>query len=314
MFTKILVPLDGSPLGERALPIAASIAQSVNASLLLVRAVWTRNMTPGLDSGETYLSAVQEAEAYLEAVARRLGAGVQVEVVAPPAPAPLGILQVAEQDKADLIVMTTHGRSGLSRWVYGSVAEAVLSRSRVPVLLVRTNALATASHRPAAGAERPRLLVPLDGSAFAETAIAPAAELARAFDWTVTLLRVVTTTTPVVVDAELQRPFLPENLLQQARSDAELYLASVASSLRREGLRVQPCLRVGEAAEAILDECYASGASLVVMATHGRTGLGRLLYGSVAAEVLHRGTLPLLLVRPEGLKIPAGSEPALAAD
>ena len=81
MFTKILVPLDGSSLSERALPIAASIAQSANASLLLVRAVWTRNMPPGLDNGETYLSAVQEAEAYLEAVARRLGAGVQVQVV-----------------------------------------------------------------------------------------------------------------------------------------------------------------------------------------------------------------------------------------
>ena len=313
MFTKILVPLDGSPLGERALPIAASIAQSVNASLLLVRAVWTRSLPPGLDNGEAYLEAVQEAEAYLEAVARRLGAGVQVEVVAPHAPAPLGILQVAEQDKADLIVMTTHGRSGLSRWVYGSVAEAVLSRSPIPVLLVRTNAVATAAHRPD-GLDRPRLLVPLDGSAFAEAAIPRAAELARAFDWTVTLLRVVTPSTPVVVDPELQRPFLPETLLQQARSDAEQYLTSVATDLRREGLRVQLCLRVGEAAEAILDESRASGASLVVMATHGRTGLGRLLYGSVAAEVLHRGTLPLLLVRPEGLKTPAGTEPALAAD
>ncbi|MCW5850253.1 MAG: universal stress protein [Anaerolineae bacterium] len=313
MFTKILVPLDGSPLGERALPIAASIAQSVNASLLLVRAVWTRTISPGLDNGESYHRAAQEAEAYLEAVARRLGAGVQVQVVTPHAPAPLGILQVAEQDKADLIVMTTHGRSGLSRWVYGSVAEAVLSRSPIPVLLVRTNGITASSHR-SEGADRPRLLVPLDGSTFAAAAIPPAADLARAFDWTVTLLRVVTPSTPVVVDPELQRPLLSETLLQQAKVDAEQYLASVADGLRREGLRVQLCLRVGEAAEAILDECSASGASLVVMATHGRTGLGRLLYGSVAGEVLHRGTLPLLLVRPEGLRIPAGPEPALAAD
>ena len=313
MFTKILVPLDGSALGERALPIAASIAQSVNASLLLVRAVWTRTMPAGLDNGETYHAAAQEAEAYLEAVARRLGAGVQVQVVTPHAPAPVGILQVAEQDQVDLIVMTTHGRSGLSRWVYGSVAEAVLSRSPIPVLLMRTNAVTVSSPRPE-GADRPRLLVPLDGSAFAEAVLPPAADLARAFDWTVTLLRVVTPSTPVVVDPELQRPFLPEALLQQARADAEQYLASVAAGLKREGLRVQTCLRVGDASEAILDESRASGASLVVMATHGRTGLGRLLYGSVAGEVLHRGTLPLLLVRPEGLKLPAGPEPALTAD
>jgi nucleotide-binding universal stress UspA family protein len=299
MFTKILVPLDGSPLGERALPIALLIAQAMNARLALVRAVWTRGMVPRLDTGSTYQVAMQEAEAYLEMVARRIGPGVQVEAAVTHAPSSQGVLRMADEMGADLIVMTTHGRSGVSRWVYGSVAEAILARSHIPVLLVRTQ---TPTPPRPNREERPKLLVPLDGSKFAETALPSAANLARALDWTVVLLRVVVPPVLSVDDPELQRPFRVERLTQQARHEAEQYLQAVAQPLRCEGVRVMPVLRSGKAAGEILDESAAVGASLVVMATHGRTGVGRLWYGSVAEKVLHEGALPLLLVRPEVLQ------------
>lgn len=300
MFQKILVPLDGSSLSERALPVASAVAQATGARLILVRAVWPHTL-PGMDEGKAQAHAIQEAAAYLAEVVKRLGDSLLVETAVPLAHASQGILLEAESRQANLIVMTTHGRSGLSRWVYGSVAEAVLAQSSIPVWLIRmTSAGATAAPRNTLD-QRPHILVPLDGSTFAESALPYASELARALDWTISLLRVVVPPGSDTAEPEIANPYITEQILLERKVEAEQYLNAMTESLKQEGLRVQSWLRVGQAAAAITDECIASGASLIVMATHGRTGLGRVLYGSVASEILHRSSLPLLLIRPASL-------------
>lgn len=289
MFNRILVPLDGSTLSERALPVATLLGQATGGRLSLVRATGENDSAGG---------ARQQARAYLESVAHRLGTQASVDVATPDGPAARGILAEIDRQHADLVVMTTHGHTGLQRLVHGSVAEAVLADSPVPVLLVRMNVTpAAAAWRPA----RPCLLLPLDGSFFAEAALRPAAAMARALDWTLVLLRVVASPAALLVDPEVARPETTDRIIQDEEGEADRYLHSLANTLRAEGLRVETRIRVGQAAQAILDEGATAGASLVVMATHGRTGLERLMRGSVASEVLHRGSLPLLLIRPSGV-------------
>jgi len=136
MYRTIAVPLDGSPFSERALPMAASLAHTAKAGVVLIRAV---SVTPvsGEDKAEAEHKAISSAGAYLDAIAQRLAKqGVEAKCAVPSAHARQGIVLEATARHADLVVMCTHGRSGLGRWIFGSVAEAVLAHSPVPVLLV----------------------------------------------------------------------------------------------------------------------------------------------------------------------------------
>lgn len=299
MLKTIVVPLDGSRLSERALPVAAALSQATQARLVLVRAIRAINSSLAeFDSAQ--FDAIQEAEDYLEVIARQLawrGAPIEVSVLTEtPADA---IMDVVKLHRADLIVMSTHGRSGLLRWVYGSVAEAVLARSHVPVWLVR----ATGDVLPVISTGTPpQLLTPLDGSAFSEAVLPIATSIARAQGYTLVLLRVVTPPTLPIVEPALAPPELFSNQLMGQEAEAQAYLSGLADSLTREGLTVRTVVRVGLAARAILDEMQASSVSLVAMATHGHTGLSRMVYGSIAAEVLYHGAKPLLLVRPASLE------------
>jgi nucleotide-binding universal stress UspA family protein len=294
----MLVPLDGSLLGERALPIATALARATGARLVLVRVAWAATL-PGTDPAQAQVRAVEEAEAYLNGVVHRLAEqAIRAEIAVPYDRPAEGILAEIALRHADLVVMSTHGRSGLGRVVYGSVAEAVLVRSPAPVLLVR----ADGGHAPWLAEEvQPRILVPLDGSAFSEAVLSHAAALARALGATIILLRA--TPPPALPGGELVpvAPIVDAELLERERAEAEASLDAVADQLRAQGLQMQTIVRPGPAVAAILEESRAAGASLIAMATHGRTGLARLAFGSVAGEVLRRSELPLLLVRPAGL-------------
>jgi nucleotide-binding universal stress UspA family protein len=140
MFTKILVPLDGSAMAEEALPMAVGLARAHGATLLLLRAAEASTF-PGVDPTEAQVKVTTEADGYLGAVSARLAADgiASVETsVWYGAPA-YGIVEGARVAKADLIVMTTHGRSGLGRLILGSVAEAVLRGTTTPILVVRAS-------------------------------------------------------------------------------------------------------------------------------------------------------------------------------
>ncbi|MFN8481607.1 MAG: universal stress protein [Anaerolineae bacterium] len=295
MIKTILAPLDGSELSERALPTAIRLAQAVGGRIVLVRAAWAAGLND--DSLEAQLNAVGEAEGYLDAAARRVARhGVAVDAVVPYARPADAILLETDLRRADLVVMTTHGRSGLGRWVYGSVAEALIARSRVPVWLMRPDG-------PVEPAQpRARLLVPLDGSPFAEAVLPEAVEIARALDWTVVLMQALSAGGAASAASATDEPGQDGHDADEGAADAQRYLAGVAAGVKAEGLRAQTMVRLGAPAAAILDEERAAGMGLIAMATHGRTGLSRLLMGSVASSVLRRGGLPLLLARPSTVK------------
>jgi nucleotide-binding universal stress UspA family protein len=315
MLRRILVALDGSALAESALPLASSIARASSATIVLVQAAATgetlepydvtspgvyRYVPPAPTAPSDPLVAreiMHESREYLQAWAQNLHAsGIQVETVVVPGDAADVLVDEAQRRHADLIVMTTHGRSGLGRWLYGSVAEAVLARSAVPVLLVRSG-MPTADLSVEEG--KRRILLPLDGSPTAERALPAAANLARAIGAEILLARVVPSS-PASVTHEAIRfgdthPVRPSDAYEH---EAERYLQEIARIVEANGLRVSTAVADDHAPDGIIAIAEKGGAAIVVMATHGRTGVGRFILGSVAHDVLRRGTRPVLLLRP----------------
>lgn len=295
MYKTILVPLDGSPGRRQAVPIASQIATAMGARVVLMQAVYAQG--EGSDAlVQQQARLTQTALADLEPLARAMRAEGLVVSVATPATRPEDAIPLEiELDNVDLVVMTTRARSLFGRWVFGSVAEAVLTQTHTPVLLVRmSNAQGSAAYP----LHCTRFLVPLDGSVYAEAALPHAVALARAFDGQLRLLCVV------ALPKGQGRGRLPSEeavaTVSQGIDRANHYLESLASSLRVQGLTVDLDVQVGEAAATILDE--GRDCSAIIMTTHGSTGLTRLTAGTVAMEVLKRGDHPVLVVRPKSLQ------------
>lgn len=309
MLTRLLVPLDGSELAERALAYATALSIPTAAHLVLVRAVVVHTL-PGVDGREPEVHALAEAQQYLTTMADELRArGFAVETATPYGPHPAEwIVTEARLRQCDLIVMTTHGRTGPGRWVFGSVAEAVVAHSPVPVLLDRAWHPA---QRELLLTEQPRLLVPLDGSAFAESALELAGQLAQDLGAELVIVRVDARPMDVLT-AEMVVAETAEREDEPSLDEID-YLRGVerraASKWPRVPVHTQ--LRSGPPAEAIATAATACGAALVVMATHGRTGVQRALVGSIAGRVLERDTAPLVVISPlAGATITAGDADA----
>jgi nucleotide-binding universal stress UspA family protein len=292
MATRILVPLDGTRSGEQALPVAVNLARGSGATLHLVRihvrperAPLSLEGMPVIDKEADDRCRAAES-AYLarigERLARRSELSARIEVLDGPVDEVLAAY--ASSHAIDLIVMATHGRRGIARACLGSVADAVLRASRLPVL--------------AEGA-RPRILIALDGSTLSESVVEPALALGRPLDATYALLRVVN---PVAVWGDMSAALAPEMAqAAAARREAEArdYLSAIGWWMQERGLDVETSVVASEhPAEAILQESARMGAAFIAMATHGRHGISRLVMGSVAAGVLPRARVPLLLYRP----------------
>ncbi|HEV8310282.1 MAG TPA: universal stress protein [Methylomirabilota bacterium] len=279
---RVLVPLDGSRLSEAILPLAEALARDYEADVLLVRALRSR------DSAEVAVRAQEEAEAYLEGIARGLrlrglaGVAWKVWYDAPDR----AIVDAARFNGVDLIAMSTHGRGGLTRLLFGSVAESLVRKAPVPVLLVR------GEFAPPPGTIG-RILVPLDGSELSEGILPVVERLAGPFDWTIDLLHAVEPL-PGYATVEISSRHAGE-ILRLATRDAETRLAKVAVPLEDKGLRAQWAVREGPAVDVILRYARDAGASLIAMSTHGRSGLGRFFLGSVAERVLREASVPVLI-------------------
>jgi nucleotide-binding universal stress UspA family protein len=294
MFTTLLVPVDGSELAERALPHALALADSSGARLLLLRSAFG-HVRPGGDPARVRLAALAEAEGYLEELAARLRTPTRtIDTVAHYGDAADAIADEVTDKQVGLIVMSTHGRSGFGRWLFGSVADAVLRHATVPVLLIPPTCARVWGH----GGAR-RIVVPLDGSPLAETALEPAVTFARHFDAALALVRVIATPyEPLAVEAAAYTPVDDEAELAEARA----YLETLAAPLRAAGLAVTARAEVGIPATSIATAATEEDAMLIALATHGRGGVGRLVLGSVATGTIQRSEVPLLLVRPAGLE------------
>lgn len=299
MFRTVMVPLDGSELSERALPYAATLAATAKGEMILVRVALAPPPArlDGLGWESAQLDAVNEAEAYLARIAQRMRPEIGVKTTAPYGRAPQQLLETIRQYGADAVVMATHGRTGLAHVLHGSVAEALLANSPVPIFLVHAR-----PGRAAAAAFSPlvtRALVPLDGSAFAEHALDTAAKLVGPTG-EIALVRVVEPPDNVEYD-ENGRVLAYLDQQEEARTrEARMYLSNVATQLhaRYPAIRAVNDVRIGEPIDGIVLSARARGVGLVVMATHGRTGLRRAAVGSVAGGVVRTASVPVILVGP----------------
>jgi nucleotide-binding universal stress UspA family protein len=282
MFARILVPLDGSVRSERALPYAAGLAKAFGAELVLVH-----DETIGLRGDDT--PAAADSIGRIEDLVRSLeemGLGVRMRVDF--GPAAQAILRAADEERADVIVMSTHGRGGLGRWLYGSVADDLLRHATLPIVLV------SAACERNWSIEGPfRLLVPLDGSPLAEAALGPAGEVADALGAELVLLRVVE---PADGFAALGTAYLPAKS-HGVLDEAQAYLDGISTSPSMAGRMTSRRIAAGDPAAKIAAVARDENVDLIVMSTHGSGGLARLTMGSVATSVLHRAATPMLLVR-----------------
>lgn len=289
----VVVPLDGSDLSEAALPYASAIAGATAASLLLV-SVWegTGKTLAGELAEDIAKLGREHYEGYLAEVVERIQEqGLEVESRFLSGDPPEEILQIVRKREARLLVLATHGRSGLGRWSYGSVARKLVRRAPVATLIVGPKMLG--QKREAAVIHR--ILVPLDGSGLAETALMPARNLAEALGADIVLAQALPWAGQTFSFglADVNVALIDRNLTEAA----EAYLAQVCEALPSRppvGVRVLH----GMPADALIDLVMAESVDLVVMASHTRGGLARAALGSVADRML-QAEAPVLLVRPE---------------
>jgi nucleotide-binding universal stress UspA family protein len=309
MIRSVMVPLDGSTFAEHALPLALGIARRAGAALQLVRVHQTLPPPGVVGPGfidHLDLEVRKQELAYLDVTARRLNAWPPVPAAVilldgDPAPALEGH---ATSSGVDLVVMSTHGRGPLGRFWLGSVADELVRRLPVPLLLVRPHDGAPDLSREPAPQH---LLLPLDGTPLAEQILEPAVALGSLTGARFTLVRVVKPSLGVghLSDGGT-RDGMTAALLGQVEAaqkrlqdEAQAYLDGVAEWLRERGLKVQTRVVVeGHPAAAILREARAQAADLIALETHGRGGLSRLLLGSVADKLVRGGTAPVLVSRP----------------
>jgi nucleotide-binding universal stress UspA family protein len=295
-FQRVLIPLDGSPFAEHVLALLPSVATPAETEVVLVSVIEPMRYAFNrvdftLATLVTYIR--NSTQAYINAQAGRLrNTGYSVTSHVLDGDAAGCILELAETVHAELIAMTTHGRSGFVRWALGSVAERVIQGANIPVLLMRQKMEDGASPLR-------RILVPLDGSALAEQALPTAQRLARSTGAQLLLLQAVQG-----LDAGSKRMLFANEAEADAtiagwRAYAETYLQKIAGELCMDGVVAEACTAEG-APEKIIDGTIVDAdIDLVVMSTHGRTGLSRWYYGSVANKVLRSAPCPLLLIRPE---------------
>lgn len=303
MSAPILVPLDGSAFAEQALPVATALAARRDAPLHLVSVYQpfvpieaTRAYDRRLDDERR-----EELRGQLQARAESLAAAVpggvthadleHTDVAA-------AIIAEGERVGASLVVAATHGRGGLQRAWLGSVADALIRRAPMPVLLVRPRE-EEGTEAPAPTAPFRRVLLPLDGSERAEQAIAPALSLAATEGAKVRLLRVVKVP-PTRVDPE-QTFWTPleRDAIEEQRAAAMTYLEDVRRTKVPASVDVDTSVVLHSSpATAIVTQAEAWGADLIAMSTRGLGGLERLVAGSVADKVYRAASVPTLVVRP----------------
>ena len=296
MYERIMVPLDGSNASERALPYVEEMATKFNPEIALV-SVAERAPAESDHLYRAYLKTIQEkVRAELSEWGARPGTRVDVEVlVGKPAEE---ILTYAAGKNVSLVVMASRGRSGEGPWLLGNIAAKVLRATTKPVLLARKEAPAERVQRRSLFQ---RIQVPLDGSKVAEQIIPHAEAMAKSLGGELLLLQAV----------ELMRAtYNPEASIiskstiakenKRRKESSERYLDGVAKGLRKRGHSVSRHVTTGAPAAQILDFAEANPVDLIAMSTHGRSGVGRWVLGSVTDKILHAGDMPVLVARAAG--------------
>jgi nucleotide-binding universal stress UspA family protein len=294
MIKTILVPLDGSELAEQVLPYASEIGRRAGAELLLLTSIQPVGIWDATTTAINWEREERLAQEYLDAQKERLqAADVKVRVKREHGEPAAGILETAESENVSLIAISTHGRSGITRWLFGSVADRVVQHSRVPLLMIRP--------RDGAGPSPvfEKVLVPLDGSEVAAGVLPFVEEMAKLFGASLVLYHAVP---PISAypGFETVNPQLDGQVLQEMQQQAKELLSASAREIEGRGLRATVAVSIDLAVDGILRAAKETGADVIAIGTHGRSGIGRMVLGSVANAVMRRSELPCLLVHTGG--------------
>jgi nucleotide-binding universal stress UspA family protein len=296
-----VVPLDGSPLAEQAIPLAKAIAGRARCKLKLVLVHQPLIlMEPGPEYHKVELALQKAEREYLKSVTapvrEQLGRSVSSAVLQG-SPVAQTLSTYIRELEFDLVVMTTHGRGGLRRAWLGSVTDQLIRSSEIPVVVVRPRENGAVTPEP----ELTEIAVGLDGSPLAEAALEPTIALARLWDAEISLIQVVPS---VVLTSSSTLPFAAgysDELTALQRKAAQDYVRDVAEQLRESGLRASGVAVVGAAVpETLITAAAPERVSLLAVATHGLGGMKRLVLGSVADKLVRSANVPVLVVRPTG--------------
>lgn len=289
MYRTIMVPLDGSPFSEQAVPLAVAVGHRTGAKLYLV------HVEEPL-FGEISESISEQVRERLDSLARSISeeADISVTVGFLVGRVAEELIGYADQIDADLVIMTTHGRGGLSRAWLGSVADTLIRGSRIPVLALRPRDAAPRVDTKAID----HVLVPLDGSAMSEEVLDHALALGGP-DVHYTLLQVIQLPVAVETVTVTSGFVLDPRMIEADRAKALEYLNRVAEGLKGRVRQVDTAVLVDpQPATAILAYAEQNDVDLIALATAGRTGVRRLILGSVADKVLRGASTPVLLYHP----------------
>jgi nucleotide-binding universal stress UspA family protein len=301
-FRSVLVPLDGSPLAEQALPLALEIARAARSKVQLLFV--HQSPTPPFyeESAELYvaidLATRKAGRDYLQARAAQLRerSGLPISAVVIDGSIPQALVKYVQDSRADMVAMTTHGRGGVRGAWLGSVADHLVRSLEVPVIVTRAHEGAGSLSAPPKIRE---ILVPLDGSPLAEAALTPAAAVARLFAAELVLAQVVPPLPVGSLFPDTLTPGYDTEIIALERKGAQDYLEGLSEDLRERGTRVKTTVVVGHnVGEALINLAHPERIDLVAIATHGRSGVRRLMLGSVADKLIRAAGPPVLVIRP----------------
>jgi nucleotide-binding universal stress UspA family protein len=287
MYNKILIPLDGSKLAEGVLPYARLFATALQVPVDLVHVNDPEAVAP-------WTHPAQAAD-YLKALAASFPASLTVNCGVENGRAAEVIVDSASRDTGTLITMATHGRSGAQRWLLGSVAQKVLQASINPLLLIRPDK----ETRPSAEVRLSSVILPLDGSHLAEKIFPYVVDLARRLKLEIVLIRAYTLPTTGYFMASGVAPPAIGELGAKIKDEITEYLQAKVEELQAEGVENVSFVAVeGRGPEEIIDLARRTSDNLVAMSTHGRSGIGRWVLGSVTDRVVGYCGDPVLVIRP----------------
>ena len=310
MYQRMLVPLDGSELAEVVFTYAKELAGRLDIDVVVLHV----SNPAAREFAPMYQAYVERAawivKHQLQEVQERTGIQPEAKPVEVRGEPVVGypaeeILRYADENAIDIILMATHGRSGIRRWTMGSMVDKVLRASKVPILLVRAG---IPDEVPYDKWPKITILVPLDGSEMAESVLPHVEALAKQRGTEpvdVNLLRVCEPPVipsyyaPELADAPLNWGEFAQQETTRGKQAAREYLDRVEKRFKDIGISVRSEVLIGKASDEIVDYANKNPFNLIVMATHGRSGLSRWVYGSVAENVLTGVSNPIFLVRPQ---------------
>jgi nucleotide-binding universal stress UspA family protein len=300
LYSKILVPLDGSALAQLALPFAEKIAARLGSRIMFIYVGESLEDSHNPEH-QLYLQrmtkvAKTDIKKYTDELKRKRVKVQSAILVGDPASE---IVDYAQKKDFSLIVMSTHGHSGIKRWALGSVADRVLRGTGKPLVLVRAKQVSPDTITESIFG---KIIVTLDGSKESEAVIPHIEELAGGVEAKIVLLHVIEPSYRFYAAGGFKYQGYSEKKKKSMKAFYDNYLQGIATSLGRRGIDAKHQVKFGEVAEVIIDFADKTGADFIAMTTHGRSGIKRWALGSTADKVLQTGNTSLFLVKTPAVK------------